>query len=139
LVNVIADELPVTLLTNSQIKLNSNLTMKIKTNNTGVEVRYDNNWVNIRFVLQQYTVSASWDFPSNDNTSVTLPNGISVNYDLYTMGIFMNMHWRPLSHTLYIIFKASNNSITLSTAQSTDQYVLAYDHTFPRSAFTIVD
>ena len=113
--------------------------MKIKHSNTGVEVRYDNNWVNIRFVLQQYTVSASWDLPSYDITSVTLPEGISVNYDLYTMGIFMNTHWRPLSHTSYIIFNASNNSIALSTAQSTDQYVLAYDYTFPRIAFTITD
>lgn len=100
---------------------------------------YDKNWVNIRFVLQQYTISASWDLPSNDNTSVTLPDGISVNYDLYTNGIFMNVHWRPLAHTVNVIFAANGNYIHLSTAQSTDQYVLAYDHTFPRSAFTIVD
>ena len=113
--------------------------MKIKTSNTGVEVRYDNNWVNIRFVLQQYTVSASNDTPSNDNTSVTLPDGIHVNYDLWTNGIFMSCYWRPLAHTVNVFFAANGNYIYLSTAQSTDQYVLAYDHTFPRTAFTIVD
>lgn len=113
--------------------------MKIKTSNTGVEVRYDNNWVNIRFVLQQYTVSASNNTPSYDNTSVTLPDGISINYDLYTMGIFMTNYWRPLSHTVSIIFNANNNTISLSTAESTDYYVLAYSYTFPRTAFTITD
>ena len=120
-------------------EINNDLTLKIKTSNTGVEVRYDKDWVNIRFVLQQYTVSASNDTPSYDNTSVTLPDGISINYDLYTMGIFMTNYWRPLPHTVSIIFNSNNNTISLSTAQSTDQYVLAYDHTFPRTAFTIVD
>ena len=113
--------------------------MKIKHSNTGVEVRYDKNWVNIRFVLQQYTVTASINAPSNDNTSVTLPDGVNVNYDLYTIGIFMSNYWRPLSHTVNVFFAANGNYIHLSTAQSTDQYVLVYDHTFPRSAFTIVD
>jgi hypothetical protein len=120
-------------------EINNDLTFKIKTSNTGVEVRYDKNWVNIRFVLQQYTITASNDAPSNDNTSVTLPDGIHVNYDLWTNGIFMSRYWRPLAHTVNVFFAANGNYIHLSTAQSTDQYVLAYDHTFPRSAFTIVD
>lgn len=100
---------------------------------------YDKNWVNIRFVVQQYTVNASWDMPSIDKTSAILPDGVSVNYDLYTMEIFMDEGWRPLSRTAYIRFNANNNGIEILTAQPTDQYVLAYDHTFPRFAFTIVD
>lgn len=51
----------------------------------------------------------------------------------------MSRYWRPLAHTVNVFFTANGNYIYLSTAQSTDQYVLAYDHTFPRSAFTIVD
>ena len=112
--------------------LNSNLAGKYISSPTGVGITYDNNWVNVSFVIQNYNISGE------DNTTITLPDNVQMKHDIYATEIFLNHYWYPTSNTAYIRF-AIDHKIHIISSNSVTNVVLTFNRTYPRSVFTITE
>lgn len=105
---------------------------KYISSSTGVDITYDNNWVNVSFVIQNYNISGE------DNTTITLPDNVQMKHDIYATEIFLNHSWYPTSNTAYIRF-AIDHKIHIISSNSVTNVVLTFNRTYPRSAFTITE
>lgn len=113
-------------------EINSKLAVKYIPSPTGVKITYDNNWVNVSFIIPNYNIDGE------DDTTVTLPDNVQMKQDIYITEIFLTNYWYPTSDTAYIHF-ATDNKIYIRPSKSLTNVVLIFNRTYPRSLFKITE
>ena len=110
--------------------ISNKISAKYIASDTGVGITYDDNWVNISFVITSYVTDGS------DNTTIaTLPKNVQLKQPIYATEILLNSNWYPTNDTVYVSF--TSNTIRIRTSKALNNAVLLFNRTYPRSLFTI--